>query len=130
MTFRAILFITILGCAHACGHAHAAQLIPACPKPAHHKHHTAPIASCIVPEPRTVLLQAPADDLTPIELAALTKYAIIEREVSAPCAAYPTVTNLWGYAPNIARTPELDPSNAAGALALLAGGICCIRGRR
>ena len=128
MTIRLTLFALTIGAMHACGSAHAA--IPSCPKPVHHKHHaTAPIASCVIPEPRTVLLQAPIDDLQPIGLTPLTKYTLIEHDAPAATCEYNTAWNVPGG--NIrAQAPELDPGTGIGALVLLAGGICVIRGKR
>jgi hypothetical protein len=77
-----------------------------------------------------VLLQAPIDDLQPIGLTPLTKYTLIEHERGPPAACeYNTAWNVPGG--NIrAQAPELDPGTGIGALVLLAGGICVIRGKR
>ena len=129
MTIRPILFAFAIGAMHACGAAHAA--IPNCPKPVHHKHHaTAPIASCVIPEPRTVLLQAPIDDLQPIGLAPLTKYTLIEHDALPGACEYNTAWNMLTGGKIRAQAPELDPGTGIGALVLLAGGICVIRGKR
>ena len=111
-----------------------------CPKPAIHHRHKAPIASCVAEEPRTILLPAPADDLEPVALPVLTKYNIIEiipEPISINCSAasdwsWPTTGGIMGgtsRAIHAAKAPEIDPAGALPALTLLAGAICCIKGR-
>ena len=102
-----------------------------CPKPAIHHRHKAPIASCVAEEPRTILLPAPADDLEPVALPVLTKYNIIEI-IPEPLPISCSATTYWptfGGNLRAAKAPEIDPAGTLPALALLAGAICCIKGR-
>ena len=103
-----------------------------CPKPAIHHRHKAPIASCVAEEPRTILLPAPADDLEPVALAALTKYNVIEI-TSEPLPVSCSATTYWPtFDGNLraAKAPEIDPAGTLPALTLLAGAICCIKGSK
>lgn len=152
---RLVTFALIIGCMHACG-AHAATLTAApCMVPKPHKHHAPiPVQSCVTPPvPMCFREPAPVDELpmpgvypyyisTPViydeggegvwigdETPTLSEPGFqVVGATFVPPTHRPTAI-IGPFPRRISHAPEMDLNTSLAALTLLAGGICCIRGR-